>query len=77
MENLEHLLQQIIERQNLQGTQLQNILVKLTHNELTAKQTEGKFEACAKGFYQVKEACEVLLERLDSACGTITEQSWN
>ena len=66
-----------MDRLDCQAKILEDILVKLTENELSVKQSDSKFEACAKGFRMTKEACEVLLEKLDSACGTITEQSWN
>ena len=38
---------------------------------------DHKFEACAKGFYQVKEACECLREELSEASGTLIEATYN
>ena len=71
------LLNKIIERQDMLAEQIASVLDKVTTNELTMKQTESKFLACAKGFHQTKMAIEILLEQLDSATGQITEQSWN
>jgi hypothetical protein len=76
LKKFEILLQKIVERQDAQALQLEEIINKVTFSELTTKQTSAKFEACAKGFYQTKEACTALLERLDEACGTITDQTW-
>ena len=77
LKKFETLLQKIVERQDAQAQQLEEIINKVTFAELSTKQTSAKFEACAKGFYQTKEACTALLERLDEACGTITDQTWN
>ena len=35
-----------------------------------------QFEACAKGFAQIKEACECLREELAAAAGTMIDNSW-
>ena len=70
------LLRAVINRQDELTKTCEVILDKVTHNELTVKQSEAKFEACAKGFYQVRDACSVLVEKLDEVGGTITEQTW-
>ena len=70
------LLRAVINRQDELAETCSAILDKVTHNELTVKQSEKKFEACAKGFYQVRDACGALIEKLDEAQGTITEQTW-
>ena len=57
--------------------QVSQILEKVTHSEITVKQTSDKFAACAKGFYQIKEAIEVLHENLDESTGKLTELTWN
>ena len=70
------LLKDILER-DLFAKQLEDVMVIVQTNQLTQMQQESKFEACAKGFQQVKMACEALLERLDEYGGCITEQTWN
>jgi hypothetical protein len=70
------LLRGVINRQNTLQETMDQILEKVMCNELTVKQTESKFDACAKGFYQVREACTCLVEKLDEVGGTITEQTW-
>jgi hypothetical protein len=77
LKKFENLLQKIVERQDAQALQLEEIINKVTYTELSTKQNNAKFMACAVGFNQTKEACTALLERLDEACGTITEQTWN
>ena len=64
-------------RQTALGEQLATVIGQLTEASLTVKETEDRFAACAGGFRQIKEACEVLLDRLDEALGVCTERSWN
>ena len=40
------------------------------------KKSWSQFEACAKGFVQVRDACECLRDELSSAAGTLISQSW-
>ena len=40
------------------------------------KKSWSQFEACAKGFRQVREACECLRDELSSAAGTMISRSW-
>ena len=40
------------------------------------KKSWSQFEACAKGFRQVRDACECLREELSSAAGTMIDRSW-
>ena len=70
------LLRAVINRQDELAKTCESILDKVTHNELSVKQSEAKFEACAKGFYQVRDACGALIEKLDECSGTITESTW-
>ena len=49
------------------------VLHSLGHAERSWKQ----FEACAKGFGQVKEACECLRDELSEAAGTICDRTWD
>ena len=70
------LLRAVINRQDELSKTCEQILDKVSHNELTVKQSEAKFAACAKGYHQVREACTVLVEKLDEVSGTITEQTW-
>ena len=41
------------------------------------KQNAKMFEACAKGFRQVRDACECLREELSEAAGTLVQQSYD
>ena len=41
------------------------------------KKSWSQFEACAKGFRQVRDACECLREELSSAAGTMISNSWD
>ena len=70
------LLRGVINRQNTLQETMDQILEKVMCNELTVKQTEKKFDSCAKGFYQVRDACTCLVEKFDEISGTITEQTW-
>ena len=40
------------------------------------KKSWSQFEACSKGFVQVRDACECLRDELSSAAGTLISQSW-
>ena len=73
---LEEISENIILRQSAIAKQLSTVIEQLTATQLTAKQSEFKFEACAKGFYQVRDAADCLLDRLDEAAGQITERTW-
>ena len=77
MEEIKTLLDGIIERQDLFAKQMEQVLEKLCENQVSCKNAEDKFLACAKGFQQVKEATEVLLEQIDSYGGVITAHTWN
>jgi len=41
------------------------------------KKSWSQFEACAKGFRQVRDACECLRDELSSAAGTMISNSWD
>ena len=41
------------------------------------KKSWSQFEVCAKGFRQVRDACEMLREELSSAAGTMISNSWD
>ena len=77
MEEIKTLLDGIIERQDLFAMQMEQVLEKLCQNQVSCKNSEDKFLCCAKGFQQVKEATECLLDQLDSYGGVITENTWN
>ena len=53
----------------------QKTLVKTCNAK--ADETAKKFGACAKGFYQIRDACELLRDELSTASGTLIEQSWH
>ena len=40
------------------------------------KKSWKQFEACSKGFQQVREACECLRNELSEAAGTMCDRSW-
>ena len=48
----------------------------MKHNAEWQKKSWLQFEACSKGFQQVREACECLREELSSAAGTMVDRSW-
>ena len=41
------------------------------------KQNAKMFDACAKGFRQVRDACECLRDELSTAAGTLIQQSYD
>ena len=55
---------------------LDEVSEKIDVIEEKIAQSDQKFGACAGGFYQVRDACTVLIEKLDEASGTITEKTW-
>ena len=84
LRKFEDILKKIVERQDAMQLQLSEILDKVTFTELSTKQNNAKFSACADGFRQTKEAsiqmrdCSIaFLERLDEASGVITSGTWN
>ena len=46
-------------------------------NTQTAEDSAKKFAACAKGFYETRDACELLRSELSTAAGTITGATWH
>ena len=46
------------------------------HNAEWQKKSWRQFEACSKGFQQVREACECLRNELSEAAGTMVDRSW-
>ena len=48
----------------------------MRHNAAAQKKSWKQFEACSKGFQQIREACECLREELSSAAGTMIDRSW-
>ena len=56
------------------------VLDKLTERvdamEKSLAVTDKKFEACAVGFSQTRDACTCLREELSEARGTIIESTW-
>ena len=56
------------------------ILDKIAENieklEKQVKCTDKKFEACAGGFRQTRDACTLLREELSEASGTIIESTY-
>ena len=53
----------------------QKTLVKIGNKK--ADDTAKKFAACANGFYQTRDACELLRVELSTASGTMIENSWH
>ena len=53
----------------------QKTLVKTCNSK--ADETAKKFGACANGFYQIRDACELLRDELSTASGTMIEHSWH
>ena len=85
-ENIVHLEKQqertviVVEHTHSVITELEEKMDKVCDNvaELTKKShhTGEQFEACAKSFYQVRDACHVLREDLGEACGRLVTESW-
>ena len=76
---LEHMDGNIVElgrALNVVNTKLDVIAGVLKANAEWQKKSWSQFEACAKGFRQVREACECLREELSSAAGTMISRSW-
>ena len=71
------LIQKVLKRQDEIEARIRNLTQGITTTALQVTQTDEKFEACAKGFYQIKDAMEVLLENLDESSGKLTEMTWN
>ena len=76
LQKFKTLLAKIMQTQECHHEMLKQILDKVMCNELTVKQTDQKFSAIACSFYQVRDGCKALMEKLDESCGTITEMSW-
>ena len=56
---------------------LDALVVKIDSLKRAVEENDKKFEACATGFYQVRDACTVLREELAEARGTMVEDTWN
>ena len=78
---------EIIEKFNERFDRLEKILTVLTtkvekieealvDTVAVHSKTCDMFEACAKGFRQVRDACHCLREELGEAKGTIVEETW-
>ena len=52
------------------------ILETFSSQSQAYQQSSKMFEACAKGFRQVRDACECLREELSEAAGTLVQQSY-
>ena len=55
---------------------LQKILDRLDKMEVELRLSKDKFAACAEGFRQTKDACEILLDRREEASGFLTSATW-
>ena len=55
---------------------LKEISGVIRHNAEWQKKSWKQFEACSKGFQQVREACECLRNELSEAAGTMVDRSW-
>jgi len=56
---------------------LDKLSEKVTNMEKQLKETDTKFEACATGFYQTRDACTCLREELSEARGTLIDSTYN
>ena len=56
---------------------LDKLTVIIKNNAEWQKKSWSQFEACAKGFRQVRDACECLRDELSSAAGTMISNSWD
>jgi len=58
-------------------TVLDELNTRVTKLEDKLDTTHKKFEACADGFYQVRDACTLLREELAEASGTLIEATYH
>ena len=56
---------------------LKEIAGVIRYNADWQKKSWKQFEACSKGFQQVREACECLRNELSEAAGTMADRSWD
>ena len=78
LDHLESLLAEINEKvlnSHLDLSRGINEILK-TFQSQSVYQQNKMFEACAKGFVQVRDACECLREELSAATGNMIDQSF-
>ena len=56
---------------------LKTLAAKVESLERKIGKNEKQFEACARGFFQVREACTTLREELSEASGTLIQSTYN
>ena len=56
---------------------INEVLKTFTSQTEAYTQNVAMFDACAKGFRQVRDACECLRDELSEASGTIIESTYN
>ena len=76
LENMDGKIKQLARALDTVNTKLDVIAGVLRANAEWQKKSWSQFEACAKGFRQVREACECLRDELSSAAGTMIARSW-
>lgn len=70
---LDHLVHLVMELFN----QLEDHKTLVKRVDGKADDAARKFAACAKGFRQTRDACELLRDELSTASGTMIENSWH
>ena len=69
-DRITHLLEELFNQMEDQKT-----LAKYTKRK--TDETADRFMACAKGFRQTRDACELLRDELSTAAGTMISNSWH
>ena len=70
LDRITHLVMELFNQMEDQKT-----LVKIGNRK--TDETAEKFAACAKGFRQTRDACELLRDELSTAAGTMISNSWH
>lgn len=56
---------------------IHDLSTRMGNLEINVKKSQKKFEACAVGFYQIRDACTLLREELSEATGTLIDATYN
>ena len=76
IEKFTNLLKVLQESVDTLLSKVESLDTRLGAVEKAVNVTHKKFEACADGFYQIREACMCLREELSEASGTIVQSTW-
>ena len=77
LQQLAEAISKLHEHVALVESKVDTLAEAVQHSLGHAERSWKQFEACAKGFGQVKNACECLREELSEAAGTICDRTWD